>query len=243
MATGMMDPRRMSLLDQFQLSKSMTIIQPMTLFNEEPNMDFFENFMQPDGQLTSEDEDISTLNSPLLTTPLDDLTHVETRRDSMKPFAPEKVENFKHVIYNLLVDSYNSKNPEQCLVSSCTISIDGVERTGFQFNEKLDPEKKLPELYAFHIRHSRLDLENQDSIFIQDLYKFYLRYALELLGKYFEKAPISIGKWVFLCQSESPLFVPGSSLREAEERIKKMKTRARKREKASEPKVSKRKRS
>jgi len=148
----------------------------------------------------------------------------------MRPFPPEKVENFKHVIYNLLVESYNSNGGPDCLVLPYSVLVDGIPREGFKFNETLDPDKKLPELYALHIRHARLDLQDQESIFIQDLYKFYLRYALELLGKYFEKTPAKYGKWTFLYDIDNPLFIPGEPLRQAERRIKDMKTRARKRE-------------
>lgn len=98
------------------------------------------------------------------------------------------------------------------------------------------PDKKLPELYAYHIRKARLDLEDQSSIFIQDLYKFYLRACLELLGKYFQK----IDKYTFLYDDDTPLFVPGTSLKQAEERMRKMRTRARKR-KSSENSKSKKK--
>jgi len=130
-------------------------------------------------------------------------------------------------MYNLLVESYNN-DPNESLVSFVEIQMDGQLRSGFQFNENFDPEKRIAELYSYHMRHGRLDLENQDSIFIQDLYKFYLRYALELLSKYFHRAPSSFGKWVFLCDKVA-LFLPGGSLQEAEDRIKKMKTRSRKR--------------
>jgi len=71
-------------------------------------------------------------------------------------------------------------------------------------------------------------LENQESIFIQDLYKFYLRAVLELLAKYFEKCD----KYTFL-DDDAPLFVPGTSLKEAEARMKTMRTRARKRKNAN----------
>jgi hypothetical protein len=197
-----MDPRRLTLLEQFELAKT----RAYSLFEE---------------------DQISSLNSPLLPLPLDELDSF--KREKMQQFPAEKVENFKHVIYNLLVDSYNMENPELCILNTCTVQLEGgITRNGFQFNEALDPERRIPELYALHVRHARLDLENRQSPFIQDLYKFYLRYALELIGKYFEKSPI--GKWVFLCDPNIPLFVEGSSLKEAEERIKSMKTRGRKRE-------------
>jgi len=149
------------------------------------------------------------------------------KKPMMEKFPLDKVSDFKHVIYNLLVDHYN--NPELVpFIEPVQIVLDGEVRTGFRFPENYNPEKKLPELYAQHIRRARLDLENQDSIFIQDLYKFYLRAVLELLAKYFEKCD----KYTFL-DDDAPLFVPGTSLKEVEARMKTMRTRARKRKSAS----------
>lgn len=148
----------------------------------------------------------------------------------MVPFPSERVDNFKHVIYNLLVEHYNGSNAK-CLVSPCTVHVNGEPRCGFQFNKSADPNKSIPELYAVHARNARLDLANQDSIFIQDCYKFYLRSALELLGKYFIKSTVNpaTAKYTFLYDKDVPLFIPGGSLQEADERIGAMKTRSRKR--------------
>jgi hypothetical protein len=149
------------------------------------------------------------------------------KKPAMEKFPLDKVSDFKHVIYNLLVDHHN--NPELVpFIEPVQLVLDGDVRTGFRFPELYNPEKRLPELYAQHIRRARLDLENQDSIFIQDLYKFYLRAVLELLAKYFEKCD----KYTFL-DDDAPLFVPGTSIKEAEARMKTMRTRARKRKSAS----------
>jgi hypothetical protein len=96
--------------------------------------------------------------------------------------------DFKHIIYNLLVESYNNDG-NNCFASPCQVlDFDGKFRQGFCFNEDMQPEKKLPEMYAQYIRKApQLNLENQTSIFIQDLYKFYLRACVELLSKYFDK--------------------------------------------------------
>jgi hypothetical protein len=57
-------------------------------------------------------------------------------------FRPEEVTDFKHLIYNLLVDWHN--NPEgENLVEPCTIIDKGTLRHGFKFNEKRNPDKKL----------------------------------------------------------------------------------------------------
>jgi len=148
------------------------------------------------------------------------------KKPLMEKFPLDKVSDFKHVIYNLLVDHHNS--PELVpFIEPVQIVLDGEVRSGFRFPEPYNPEKRLPELYAQHIRQARLDLENQDSIFIQDLYKFYLRAVLELLAKYFEKCD----KYTFL-DDDAPLFVPNTCLKEAEARMKTMRTRARKRKTA-----------
>jgi hypothetical protein len=146
-------------------------------------------------------------------------------RQLMASFPPEKVNDFKHVIYNLLVDNYNHPT-KHTFVQPCTLEENGVIRHGFCFNENDNPEKKLPELYAQHIRKARLDQEDISSVFVHDLYKFYLRASVELLSKYFEKRD----KYTYLYEDVA-LFIPGGTLEQAEERIRNMKTRARKKRK------------
>jgi len=143
-------------------------------------------------------------------------------RTPMECFTAERVGDFKHLIYNLLVENYNHPDKET-FVQPCTILENGEQREGFRFDENDNPEKKLPILYAKHVRKANLQSEDQGSIFIQDLYKFYLRASLELLSKYFEKQD----RFTFL-YDDIPLFVPGGALEEAEERITKMSTRQRK---------------
>lgn len=143
----------------------------------------------------------------------------------MDAFPPENVQDFKHVLYNLLVENHNHPGA-QTFVQPCVMNIDGVQRQGFRFNSRQNPEKKLPELYAQHLRKARLDWEDQNSVFIQDLYKYYLRACVELLSKYFDKRD----KYLYL-YDDMPLFIPGESLEKAEERLRNMKTRARKKRK------------
>lgn len=51
----------------------------------------------------------------------------------------------------------NWNNPEvESFAEICYINENGTTRAGFRFNERLKPHKKLPELYAQHIRKSRL---------------------------------------------------------------------------------------
>jgi len=159
-------------------------------------------------------------------TPITSTVQEKVSEKQMERFPFDKVNDFKHVIYNMLVDNHN--NPKiHNFIRPCTVVEGGVMRHGFCFNEEENPDKRLPEMYAQHIRKARLDLENQQSAFIQDLYKFYLRACVELLSKYFEKRD----KYTYLYE-DIALFVPNSSLEEAEERIKNMKSRARKKRKA-----------
>jgi len=146
-------------------------------------------------------------------------------RQYMQAFPLEKVNDFKHVIYNLLVENHNNPHKSN-FVQPCTIEENSVVRNGFCFNESENPEKKLPELYAQHIRKARLDQEDISSVFVHDLYKFYLRASVELLSKYFEKRD----KYTYLYE-DVPLFMPNGTLEQAEERIRNMKTRARKKRK------------
>jgi len=148
----------------------------------------------------------------------------------MESFPLVKVNDFKKVIYNLLVDNHNAPSSD-----SFVVPYAAGRRGGFRFNPDLNPDKRLAELYALHIRKGRLDTENQNSVFIQDLYKFYLRACIELLSKYFEK----IDKYTYM-YDDIPLFLANGSLADAEVRIKNMKTRARR---AKEQSTKRRKKS
>lgn len=152
----------------------------------------------------------------------------------MESFPTDQVRDFKHVIYNLLVLNHNNAitktvNPNAHMdcnfITPCSLKDqDGIIRTGFKFNEAMNPEKRLPEIYAQHVRKAKLEDENQSSVLIQDLYKYYMRACVELLGKYFEK----VDKYTYL-YDDIPLFIPNSTLGDAAKRIKSMKTRARRR--------------
>ncbi len=57
-------------------------------------------------------------------------------------------------------------------------------REGFRFPEGINPDKKLAELYAEYVKGARLDMiTDLDEVFVKDLYKFYLRSCVELIGK------------------------------------------------------------
>jgi len=144
-------------------------------------------------------------------------TNNNTRRKKMEKFSPEKVGDFKHVVYNLLVDNYN--DPQNgSFAHPIQIEEKGKIHYGFSFNPEMHPEKKIPELYAQYIRKDRLDVQDFRCVCIQDLYKFYFRAAMELLAKYFDKH----GKYSFLYK-DVPLFVAEASLEEAANRIKQIK--------------------
>eukprot|EP01119_Soliformovum_irregulare_P000624 TRINITY_DN10448_c0_g1_i1.p1 TRINITY_DN10448_c0_g1~~TRINITY_DN10448_c0_g1_i1.p1 ORF type:complete len:284 (-),score=69.58 TRINITY_DN10448_c0_g1_i1:110-961(-) len=144
----------------------------------------------------------------------------------MTMFTSAQLTDFKHVIYNLLVEGFNSGwNPNTSLILELNMIVQGRRRTGFRFNPHLDPDKKMAELYAEHVKMARLDLENQTSIFIQDIYKYYLRACVELLGKYFQK----VDKYRYLYKEDVPLFIVGGSLKEAEDRMRQLTSHNRKR--------------
>jgi len=140
----------------------------------------------------------------------------------MDRFAEEQIRDFKHVVYNLLVDTYNEAATP--VISTCTVVEDGAIRNGFRLTYPDKASKRLSELYAQHVRKARLDNQDPTSVFTQDLYKFYFRACIELLSKYFQKKD----KFTYL-YDDVPLFVPGGSLIDAEKRIRNMVSRSRKR--------------
>eukprot|EP01118_Nematostelium_gracile_P011859 TRINITY_DN4276_c0_g1_i1.p1 TRINITY_DN4276_c0_g1~~TRINITY_DN4276_c0_g1_i1.p1 ORF type:complete len:241 (+),score=52.86 TRINITY_DN4276_c0_g1_i1:80-724(+) len=139
-------------------------------------------------------------------------------------FPEEMVTDIKHVIFNLLADNYLNPN-EKSLIQPFELKKNecGMSGRGFRFVEEMRPENRLPELYSQYIKRVRLDLEDPKCIFTQDLYRCYLRASLELLSKYFRK----LDKWTYLFHDDRPLFVPGLTIEEAQERVKNQKTIAR----------------
>lgn len=142
----------------------------------------------------------------------------------MEKFPPYQIVDFKHVIYNLLVDQHNNPDVPSFIVPIRIEGTDGTVRTGFRFETNQDPEKNLAKLYAKFVRKVDLERENLHSIVAQDLCKYYFRSTLELLAKYFEKKD----KLTFLDQ-DVPLFIAGGSLDEADLRLRNIKVRSRKR--------------
>eukprot|EP01114_Cavostelium_apophysatum_P007731 TRINITY_DN19903_c0_g1_i1.p1 TRINITY_DN19903_c0_g1~~TRINITY_DN19903_c0_g1_i1.p1 ORF type:complete len:334 (-),score=62.01 TRINITY_DN19903_c0_g1_i1:111-1112(-) len=150
-------------------------------------------------------------------------TSHETGRP-MNVFPTERAGDFKRVVYNLLVDTYNNPDKEQHFVRLVQIKEGGIIRNGFAFNEDMKPDERLPEMYSMHVRKANLAEQDKTSVFTQDLYKYYLRAAMELLSKYFEKRP----HFTFLYVDEDlPLFIPGESLESAEQRISQLGTKQR----------------
>lgn len=163
-------------------------------------------------------ESVALNNNTTNSIPVPVLTTVaNNNKKRMEKFSPEKVVDFKHVVYNLLVDYFNDPI-NGSFAQPLQVEEKGVKRHGFCFNPELHPEKRIPELYSEYIRKDRLDLQDSRCVCIQDLYKFYFRAAMELLGKYFTKH----GKYAFLYK-EVPLFVSEGSLEDASARIKQIK--------------------
>jgi hypothetical protein len=158
----------------------------------------------------------------------------------MKPFPAPFINDFKHVLYNLLVENHN--NPLTCsfLQPFSVTDKSGKTKHGFRFPSIGNPEKKLAELYAQHIRKARLEWAPVSNVFVEDLYRFYFRAVLELISKYFEK----VDHLTYL-YDQVPLFVPNESLKDAEARLNSMNSRSRNKRKAKNtterlPKTSKR---
>lgn len=148
---------------------------------------------------------------------------VEHQEGEAPKFPEEELNDFKHVLYNLLAEHHNNPTSSDFVIP-VELKEKATVRTGFKFNSRLSPDKLLPELYARHIRKARLDLEDSSSVFTHDLYKYYLRASIELLSKYFEKKERHTYFYV-----DQPLFKPGDTLEKAEVRIKNMRSRSRKR--------------
>jgi len=137
-----------------------------------------------------------------------------TKGKYMEPFPDHRVVHWKYVLYNLLVEHYNSDD-KNTLAVPCEVTKSGKSLKGFSLNQAHDPKKRLAELYSLYVRKEDLASEDYSSPFIQDLYKYYLRCALQLMNKFFIKA----GPWTYL-YDEVILFVPEEDLNAAEMRLR-----------------------
>eukprot|EP01119_Soliformovum_irregulare_P009364 TRINITY_DN2262_c0_g2_i1.p1 TRINITY_DN2262_c0_g2~~TRINITY_DN2262_c0_g2_i1.p1 ORF type:complete len:221 (-),score=75.43 TRINITY_DN2262_c0_g2_i1:24-686(-) len=146
---------------------------------------------------------------------------------AMDLFPQDRLCDWKHVLYNLLVEHHNSET-KSTLLQPCEVFHQGKMRIGFCLNPFLNPKKQLAELYALHIRKGELHKQVNSPIFVEDLYKFYLRAAFQLMAKYFQK----VGAWTYLYE-DIPLFISNETLGQAEDRLRLLETRQRKRMKKS----------
>lgn len=137
------------------------------------------------------------------------------------------VTHWKHVIYNLLVENHNDpKNHHFCTPFHVKLAEKDNKfegREGFRFDIKQNPPRKLAELWAFYEKGQKLEDTTLTPIFKDDLYKYYLRAALDLLAKYF----IKLDKFTFLYDG-TPLFIPNGRADEAIARLKTISSRNRK---------------
>jgi len=145
---------------------------------------------------------------------LEDSITKRTKGKYMEPFPAHRVVHWKYVLYNLLVENYNSKD-RNTLVIPCEVTVKGKLVKGFSLNQALDPKKRLAELYSLYVRKEDLASEDYSNPFIQDLYKYYLRCALQLMNKFFIKA----GPWTYL-YDEVILFIAEENLASAEMRLR-----------------------
>lgn len=138
----------------------------------------------------------------------------KTKGNRMEPFPDHRVVHWKYVLYNLLVENYNSDD-KNTLAVPCEVSKNGKSLQGFTLNQALDPKKRLAELYSLYVRKEDITTEDYSSPFVQDLYKYYLRCALQLMTKFFVKA----GPWTYL-YDDVTLFIPDEDLNSAEMRLR-----------------------
>jgi len=150
--------------------------------------------------------------------PMEDIAPMSPKKThrgkSMEQFPAHRVVHWKYVLYNLLVENYNSED-KNTLVMPCEVNVKGKMMKGFSLNQALDPKKRLAELYSLYVRKEDLASEDYSSPFIQDLYKYYLRCALQLMNKFFIKA----GPWTYL-YDEIILFIADEDLATAEMRLR-----------------------
>lgn len=92
----------------------------------------------------------------------------------MESFLPEQVSDWKHAIYNFLVENHNSAD-KNTLVIPCIIEEGGHVRHGFILNPELDPKRRIAELYALHVRKAPLNIQKENSAFVEDIYRYYHR--------------------------------------------------------------------
>jgi len=141
----------------------------------------------------------------------------------------DHIVQWKHVLYNLLVDSHNNPDNNTAFCRTFTSrKLDEatgavIERKGFSFNVKENPFKKLAELWALYLKKKDLRTSTLPEVFMADLYKSYTRSCLDLTATYFEKE----NKWTFLYY-EVPLFVPNESPQTAIARLRNLSSKHRK---------------
>eukprot|EP01119_Soliformovum_irregulare_P021353 TRINITY_DN7088_c0_g1_i1.p1 TRINITY_DN7088_c0_g1~~TRINITY_DN7088_c0_g1_i1.p1 ORF type:complete len:264 (+),score=49.25 TRINITY_DN7088_c0_g1_i1:285-1076(+) len=142
----------------------------------------------------------------------------------MQSFPESEIYDWKHVLYNLLVDHHNRTDKSKCLIAPCDVLHRGKTRMGFSVNPSADPKKRFAELFARYIRNASLDRKDIPSPFGEDLYKYYYRSASQLMAKYFTK----VGANTYL-YDDVPLFYSGETLDKAKLRLKLVKTKERRR--------------
>jgi len=152
----------------------------------------------------------------------------EELKSTMEKIPPCQVTQWKHVLYNLLVDNHNSPKVHTFCRPYTVRKLDEVigtvvERKGFRFDVKQNPSKKLAEMWALYEKRKDLSVSTLPEVFKVDIYKSYLRSCLDLMAKYFEKED----KWTFLYY-ETPLFLPNETLCDGLARLKILPAKGRK---------------
>jgi hypothetical protein len=148
-------------------------------------------------------------------------------KQRMDSFPPAQVSDWKHVLYNLLVENHNSGDDQNTLLKPVEVMVAGQLKRGFRINPAMQPRQLLAEMYATHVRKESLHgSQGLKPVLLQDLYKHYLRAAYQLMSKYFNK----VDQWTYV-YGDIPLFVSGETLAEASDRLKLLDTKQRRQQK------------
>eukprot|EP01119_Soliformovum_irregulare_P007245 TRINITY_DN19648_c0_g1_i1.p1 TRINITY_DN19648_c0_g1~~TRINITY_DN19648_c0_g1_i1.p1 ORF type:complete len:183 (+),score=32.23 TRINITY_DN19648_c0_g1_i1:155-703(+) len=154
----------------------------------------------------------------------------EASPQPMEMFAEWELTDWKHVMYNQMVLSYNY--PErQTLIHPCDISHQGNYHLGFVINCDIDYKMELAELFAIYNKQRSLKHSNLKPNYREDLTNYYYKCVTQLMSKYFTR----IGQGTYIYE-EMPLFVAGESIQDARVRLATLGTKQRcsKRKKTSE---------
>eukprot|EP01119_Soliformovum_irregulare_P016286 TRINITY_DN4693_c0_g1_i1.p1 TRINITY_DN4693_c0_g1~~TRINITY_DN4693_c0_g1_i1.p1 ORF type:complete len:182 (-),score=10.18 TRINITY_DN4693_c0_g1_i1:163-663(-) len=131
----------------------------------------------------------------------------------MEPFPASEVTDWKHVLYNQMVQSFNY--PElQTLVHPCHVLHQNKYELGFVINDQNNPKKRLAELFAIHNKGICLQEMGLSPGYLDDLVNYYYKCVAQIMAKYYTR----IGPYTYI-YDRTPLFIAGEDLDQARERL------------------------